>query len=186
MKVLSKSDFGKCENAFPSHLPSQLSQNNFSCVTWPLIPKRKRTFRNNFQKRKSTFRKEKVVGKVTFYHLKSRIIAKARNKSYQTLLEKLFKSYHKLSKIVTKIWKKLQKRKGAKIIMKHEKPNQRLCVDIFNNIIASFTRIKQILCIAGPVGGRDKTPCQFSQKLCTFWFWGGPGPCPPLQILPYT
>ena len=25
-KLLSKSDFGKCENAFPSHLPKQLSQ----------------------------------------------------------------------------------------------------------------------------------------------------------------
>ena len=52
--------------------------------------------------------------------------------------------------------------------MKHEKPNKRLCVDIFNNIIASFTRIKQIFCIAGPVGGRDKKPGPFSQKLCTF------------------
>ena len=40
--------------------------------------------------------------------------------------------------------------------MKHEKPNKKLFVDIFNNIIASFTRIKQILCIAGPVGGWDK------------------------------
>ena len=48
--------------------------------------------------------------------------------------------------------------------MKHEKPNKRLCVDIFNNIIASFTRIKQILCIAGPVGGRDKKPGPFSQN----------------------
>ena len=36
------------------------------------------------------------------------VIGKARNKSYQTLLEKLVKSYHKLSKIVTKIWTKLQ------------------------------------------------------------------------------
>ena len=36
------------------------------------------------------------------------IIIKARNKSYQTLFEKLVKSYHKLSKIVTKIWKNLQ------------------------------------------------------------------------------
>ena len=52
--------------------------------------------------------------------------------------------------------------------MKHEKPNKRLCVDIFNNIIESFTRIKQILCIAGPVGGRDKIPGPFLQKLCTF------------------
>ena len=99
------------------------------------------------------------------------VMIKARNKSYQTLLEKLVKSYHKFSKIVTKIWKKLQK--SCKIIMKHEKPNKRLCV----------TRIKQILCIAGPVGGRDTKPGPFSQKLCTFWLWGGPGPCPPLQIV---
>ena len=42
------------------------------------------------------------------------------------------------------------------------------CVDIFNNIIASFTRIKQILCIAGPEGGRDNKPGPFSQKLSTF------------------
>ena len=48
--------------------------------------------------------------------------------------------------------------------MKHENPNKRLCVDIFNNIIASFTRIKQILCIAGPVGAGIKKTWLFFRK----------------------
>ena len=70
--------------------------------------------------------------------------------------------------------------------MKHEKPNKRLCVDIFNNIIAIFTRIKQILCIAGPVGGRDNKPGPFSQKLCTFDSEGARGRALPYKFLPYT
>ena len=37
-------------------------------------------------------------------------MCKARNKSYQTLFDKLVKSYHKFSKIVTKIWKKVEKK----------------------------------------------------------------------------
>ena len=59
--------------------------------------------------------------------------------------------------------------------MKHEKPNKRLCVDIFNNIIASFTRIKQILCIAGPVGGRDKKTWLLFAKTLYLLTLRGPG-----------
>ena len=57
--------------------------------------------------------------------------------------------------------------------MKHDKPKKRRCVDIFNNVIASCTRIKQILCIAGPVGGGvDKNLAIFFAKtlyLLTLW-----------------
>ena len=46
---------------------------------------------------------------VEYFIVTQMVFSKARNKSYQTLLEKLVKSYQKLSKIVTKIWKKLLK-----------------------------------------------------------------------------
>ena len=70
--------------------------------------------------------------------------------------------------------------------MKHEKPNKRLCLDIFNNIIASFTRIKQILCIAGPVGGRDKKPSLFCKNFVAFDSKGARGRALPYKFLPYT
>ena len=64
--------------------------------------------------------------------------------------------------------------------MKHEKPNKRLCVDIFNNIIASFTRIKQILCIAGPVGGRDNITWPLFAKTLYLLTLRGPKAVPSL------
>ena len=70
--------------------------------------------------------------------------------------------------------------------MKHEKPNKRLCVNIFNNIIASFTLIKQILCIAGPVGGRDKNLAPFRKIFVTFDSEGARGRALPYKFLPYA
>ena len=71
--------------------------------------------------------------------------------------------------------------------MKHEKPNKRLCVDIFNNIIASFTRIKQILCIAGPVGDRDKKNlAPFRKNFVPFDSEGARSRALPYKFLPYT
>ena len=64
--------------------------------------------------------------------------------------------------------------------MKHEKPNKRLCVDIFNYIIASFTRIKQILYIAGLVGGRDKQTWPLFAKTLYLLTLRGPGAVPSL------
>ena len=75
--------------------------------------------------------------------------------------------------------------------MKHEKPNKRLnkrlCVDIFNNIIASFTRIKQILCIVCPVGGRDNNNlAPFRKNIVPFDSEGARGRALPYKFLPYT
>ena len=70
--------------------------------------------------------------------------------------------------------------------MKHEKPNKRLCVDIFNNIIASFTRIKQILCTAGPVGAGIKNLAPFRKNIVPFDSEGARGRALPYKFLPYT
>ena len=71
--------------------------------------------------------------------------------------------------------------------MKHEKSNKRLCVDIFNNIIASFIRIKQILCIASPVGGRNKQNlAPFRKNFVPFDSEGARGRVLPYKFLPYT
>ena len=67
------------------------------------------------------------------------------------------------------------------------KPNKRLCVDVFNNIIASFTRIKQILCIAGPVGGRDKKNLAPVRKnIVSIDSEGARVRALPYRFLPYT
>ena len=70
--------------------------------------------------------------------------------------------------------------------MKHEKPNKRLCVDIFNNIIASFTRIKQILCIAGPVGAGLINLAPVRKNFVPFDSEGARGRALPYKFLPYT
>ena len=70
--------------------------------------------------------------------------------------------------------------------MKHEKPNKKLCVDIFNNIIASFIRIKQILFIAGPVGAGIKHLAPFRKNVVPFDSEGARGLALHYKFLQYT
>ena len=70
--------------------------------------------------------------------------------------------------------------------MKHEKPNKRLSVDIFNNIMASFTRIKQICAWLVRWGAWIKNLAPFRKNFVPFDSEGVRGRALPYKFLPYT